>query len=80
MKAYTDYPIVELGDIAGKEAPIRHCVIVSYDGDKRCKIVIGSSLVETELKSGYLYKQEGRLGDVPCVDVSELPRQLFIKS
>lgn len=40
MKAFTDYPILELGDISGEEAPIREVKILYYDGDKRCKVVV----------------------------------------
>ena len=54
MKAYTDYPILELGDISGEEAPIREVTIVYYDGDKRCRVIIEG--VEEEIKTGYLYK------------------------
>lgn len=70
MKAFTDYPFPELGDISGKQAPIRSCIVTSYDDDKYCKIVVGR--LETEVKSGYLYKTAGRLGEVECINVSEL--------
>lgn len=53
MKAYTDYPILELGDISGEEAPIREVNILYYDGDKRCKVIIQG--LEEEIKTGYLY-------------------------
>lgn len=54
MKAYTDYPILELGDISGEEeAPIREVKILYYDGDKRCKVIVEG--VEEEIKTGYLY-------------------------
>ena len=70
LKAFTDYPFTELGDIAGKQAPIRSCIVTSYDGDKYCKIVVGK--LETEVKAGYLYKTAGRCGEVACIDVGEL--------
>ena len=70
MKAYTDYPITELGDIAGEKAPIRSCVVISYDGDKYCKIVVGK--IVKEVKTGYLYKKAGRRGEVPCIDVGSI--------
>lgn len=70
MKAFTDYPFTELGDISGEEAPIRSCVVTSYDGDKYCKIVVGG--FDAEVKSGYLYKTAGRHGEVECIDASEL--------
>ena len=53
MRAYTDYPILELGDIAGEEAPIREVKILYYDGDKRCKVIVQG--LEEEIKTGYLY-------------------------
>tara|TARA_R110000744_G_scaffold304225_1_gene412773 strand:- start:942 stop:1169 length:228 start_codon:yes stop_codon:yes gene_type:complete len=71
MKAYTDYPITELGDISGKKAPIRSCVVVGWDDDKYCKVVIGT--VEKEIKAGYLYKDVGRCGGVQVIDTSDLP-------
>lgn len=73
MKAYTDYPIIELGDVSGKKAPIRKCEVVGWDGDKYCKVVVGTSLVETDIKSGYLYREAGRCGDTPVIDVRKLP-------
>ena len=54
MRAYTDYPFVELGDEPYKPAPIREVEILSYDGDKYCKILVEG--VGTEVKSGYLYR------------------------
>lgn len=53
MRAYTDYPILALGDISGEEAPIREVKILYYDGDKRCKVIVQG--VEEEIKTGYLY-------------------------
>lgn len=70
MKAYTDYPFTELGDIAGEKAPIRSCFVIAYDGDKYCKIVVDK--LETEVKIGYLYSEEGGCGEVPCIVVEKL--------
>lgn len=53
MKAYTDYPILELGDKLGEDAPIREVKILYYDGDKRCKVIVEG--VQEEIKTGYLY-------------------------
>lgn len=58
MKAYTDYPILELGDISGEEAPIREVKILYYDQDKRCKVLVEG--VEEEIKTGYLYTKPVR--------------------
>lgn len=65
MKAYTDYPFIELGDTSGKEAPVRECVILSYDGDKYCTVLVEG--IHGEVKSGYLYTKYGRYGEVPNV-------------
>lgn len=70
MKAYTDYPILELGDLAYEIAPIRECEVLSYDGDKYCRVVVGG--IETEIKRGYLYIEAGRCGQVKNIDVSLL--------
>lgn len=72
MKAFTDYPIVQLGDVSGAEAPIRECEILEYDDDKYCLIRVES--VEIEVKSGYLYTEAGRCGDVPRVPITELTK------
>lgn len=70
MKAFTDYPFVELGDLSGEIAPIRSCIVTSYDGNKYCKIVVGR--LGTEIKAGYLYTKPGRLGEVPTINVKDL--------
>lgn len=70
MNAFTDYPFAFLGDLEGQKAPIRKCVVMSYDGDKYCKIVVGG--IEAEVKVGYLYKYAGRYTDVPVINVEEL--------
>jgi hypothetical protein len=63
MKAWTDYPFEELGDIAHQQAPVRPVEVLSYDGNKYCRIVVDG--VESEVKLGYLYKKPGRCGEVP---------------
>lgn len=70
MKAWTDYPFVSLGDIAGEEAPVRECKVVAYDKNKYCKVIVDGKF--EEVKSGYLYAQAGRLDEVPCVDRDKL--------
>ena len=49
MKAYTDAPIEELGDISGEIAPIRECEILSYDEDKYCMILETFYLLKKQL-------------------------------
>ena len=68
MKAFTDYPILELGDKPNKIAPVRECEVLSHDGDKYCKIKVEGCF--EEVKSGYLYSERGRAGEVPCIDTS----------
>ena len=63
MKAYTDYPFTWLGDLQGQEAPVREIEVLSYDGDKYCKIRVCGQ--EDEIKAGYIYQSEGRYGKVP---------------
>ena len=72
MKAWTDYPIVELGDTPGMRAPVRECEVTEYDGDKYCRVVVGGHSVE--IKSGYLYTQPGRFAEVPQIDVTKLEK------
>lgn len=74
MKAWTDYPITELGDIPHKKAPIRQVTVLYYDGDKYCKVLVGG--VTKEIKSGYLYKEMGRLLEVEPVELHKLPLDL----
>ena len=57
MKAYTDYPITELGDAPGKPAPIRQVHVRSYDGRKYCDIDVDG--VRKMVKLGYLYTEPG---------------------
>jgi len=58
MRAYTDYPILELGDNPNEEAPIREVKVISYDSDKRCKVIVQG--VTEYIKTGYLYTQSAR--------------------
>lgn len=73
MKAFTDYPILELGDKSGEEAPVRVCEVIKYDQDKYCEVLVDG--VTTEIKSGYIYSQKGRCGEVPVIDLNLLRRQ-----
>jgi len=65
MKAWTDYPITELGDKEFKEAPIRECEILSYDGDKYCEVIVEG--IKKSIKKGYLYREPGRCGEVQII-------------
>ena len=70
MKAYTDCPFETLGDIPYKEAPIRECEILSYDGDKYCKIIVAGETAE--VKGGYIYSKPGRCGEVRSIGLKKL--------
>lgn len=71
MRAWTDYPIEELGDAPGKEAPIRECEVLGWDGDKYATVMIGG--VRTSFKVGYLYTVPGRCGDAKKINRTSLP-------
>ena len=70
VKAWTDYPMKELGDVAGKKAPIREIEVCTYDRDKYCWVkVVGTEHFEN-IKAGYIYTEAGRCGEVPMVPTS----------
>ena len=71
MLAFTDCPIVVLGDVAGKMAHVRQVEILSYDGNKYCQVAVEGIL--TDIKAGYLYSERGRCGEVLEIDVARLP-------
>ena len=70
MKAYTDYPFEFLGDEPYKEAPVREIDVLSYDDNKYCRILVCGE--EGEIKSGYIYQQAGRCGEVPRITQEQL--------
>ena len=55
MKAWTDYPFTQLQDEAGKNAPVREIEVLSYDGDKYCRVRVCGH--EDEIKAGYIYQR-----------------------
>lgn len=59
MRAWTDYPIVELGDTPGQEAPIREVTVLGWDGNKYAEVEVEG--VRTSFKAGYLYLRPGRI-------------------
>jgi hypothetical protein len=59
MMAWTDYPIVALGDEVGKEAPIREVTVLGWDGNKYAEVEVEG--VRTSFKAGYLYTKPGRM-------------------
>lgn len=76
MKAWTDYPIVGLGDKPNdpsRLAPIREIEIIGWDGDKYAKVLVAG--VITYIKHGYLYTEPKRLDDNPkTVSIEDLNR------
>ena len=74
QRYYTDYPILFLGDISGKTAPIREVIPVSYDGDKYVyvRLPISSPDNIVEIKRAYIYTKPGRCGTVPTINRKEL--------
>ena len=69
---WTDYPIIELGDKSGKEAPIRKCSVISYDGSLYATIMVGG-VVDT-IKIGYIYHERGRSGEASRLSHKEAMR------
>lgn len=49
---WTDYPMTELGDVAGRSAPTRAVRLISFDGDKYATVEVMG--VQKEIKMGYL--------------------------
>lgn len=72
MKAWTDYPFEWLGDTLHELAPVREIEVLSYDGDKRCRILVAGR--EEEIKSGYIYQRPGRIAEVTCLTRKQLAR------
>lgn len=72
IRAWTDYPIEELGDPWGKAAQIRLVNVLSWDRDKYCSIEVAGS--HEVVKRCYLYKQRGRCGRVPMLSTRQLKK------
>mgnify|MGYP001606543814 CR=1 FL=1 len=72
-RAWTDYPIAELGDRLGEEAPIREVEAVSFDGDKYVLVRVPGLAYPIEIKRGYVYAAPGRYGEAPWFDEDSLP-------
>jgi hypothetical protein len=74
MSAWTDYPILHMGDIAGKEAPVREVEPLYFDRNKYVIVRVVETGKLVEFKGGYLYTKPGRCGDVPQYPVGRLPK------
>lgn len=72
MKAWTDYPFDQLQDEAYKKAPVREIEVLSYDGDKYCRVRVCGH--EDEIKAGYIYQRKGRFGEVPHLTQAQLAK------
>lgn len=70
INAYTDYPFEELGDKLYEEAPVREIKVLSFDGNKYCRILLGN--IKTEIKAGYIYTKPGRYNEVPNIGIDVL--------
>jgi len=70
MQAWTDYPFERLGDEPNTVAQVREITVMSYDGDKYCRIRVGR--FSEEIKAGYIYQKPGRLGEVPPITRAQL--------
>ncbi len=78
IKAWTDYPILALGDISQQEAPIRECEVHSWNRDKYVWVRLVESGLWVNFKRGYVYTKPGRCGEVlpvPEVVLRTLPRE-----
>jgi hypothetical protein len=79
-RAWTDYPITQMGDIPNELAPIRSCRVLAYDGDKYVKILLDGQ-IKAEIKAGYVYDVPGRVGEVSkfAVDPFEVDTKTWMK-
>jgi hypothetical protein len=53
---YTDYPLQSLGDLCGKNAPMRRCYILKMPTDKYAELLVtdGDRYGFAEVKIGYI--------------------------
>ena len=80
MKGWTDYPFDALGDEAGKEAPIRECEVIAFDGDKYVTVIVEGH--KASIKWSYVYQRPGRQGEVDPFKyptLARLPTDLGVK-
>ena len=76
ITGWTDYPIIQIGDISGKKAPIRRIRVLSFDNNKYAKVEILGYGVTVEIKAGYLYSKSGRCGNVKTISFRKLERMI----
>lgn len=59
--AYTDAPIIALGDDPCVRAPIRAIQVMSYDGEDECWVkILGGDGMGTTIKADRIYKNPVR--------------------
>jgi len=63
MQAWTDYPMLHLGDEPEKEAPIREVEVICYDTDKYVIVKLAENDEQVSFKRFYLYTQPVRYDD-----------------
>lgn len=54
LKAFTEYPILRLGDKYAEPARVREVEILAYDRNKYCMVRVEG--LNVEIKRGYLHK------------------------
>ena len=63
VRCLTDYPIAPFGDAPNETAPVRDCIVRSYDGNKIADVEVEAVLngqrcvVRMGIKAGYLYQR-----------------------
>ena len=75
INAWTDHPVTQLGDELGQFGPVRPCTVISYDGDRYCKVIIEG--VNLTISRNYVYTEPGRFHlaqPVPRIALERLPR------
>jgi hypothetical protein len=72
-KWFTDYPLF----VTEIKAPIREIKVLSYDGDKYCKVEYEGEIFE--IKSGYIYpKRERHNNKKKCKNFIKLLKRVEI--
>ena len=70
LRAWTDCTIPELGDAAGRPAPLREAIVVDYDGGERATAVVGGKPVQIDVR--FLYVRKGAAEKAPAFDLRPL--------
>jgi hypothetical protein len=79
ISGYTDYPMLGLGDLPNKEAPIRHIKILDFDHNKYALVQTDCGHMES-IKAGYIYSSPHRCGQKPSMKFSKLDRGIYDQS